>query len=769
MITTIRREMVHLCTVLIISVTWAMYSISISLVERIRESIERFSSLPLSEFLINFGFLYMVGLIWLTHRRWKEAYRKKEELQNIMESINPDLLLVVDLDRNIVTCNSAVQRMFGYSANEVVNQKTDMLYFDRRSDPTKRHEIFEGLKQEGFHLGLATGKRKDGELIPLEIITGRLSSGDGAVLLLRDITERRQAENQKDAAIAANRAKSQFLTNMSHEIRTPMNAMIGMTELVLGTQLTAQQKDYLLTVKTSADSLLFLLNQVLDLSKVEAGQLDLDEIDFNLRTTLENAADTLAVKADEAGLELTCHVKPDVPTALVGDPVRLCQIVVNLAANAIKFTEDGQVTISVETEKEEDFGVFLHFTVSDTGIGISADNIEIIFETFKQADGSTTRKHGGTGLGLAISKQLVAMMGGEIGVESELGKGSSFHFTARFELGLKEATEGLPIKDLALSGSPVLILDDSSTSRLVLKEMTSSWGLGSAEAADERNALMMLETAFEAGKPYRVLLLDSRLAGKDGFEVVKSVKESPCGANLKMILLTSVGRKWDAAQCAKFGISECLVKPVKQSELLNAIKMALGHPIDEEVPRMTQHAIREAQKQLSILLVEDNVVNQKVTAAMLKRRGHRVTVASNGREALETLDKGPVDMVLMDVQMPEMDGLEATQLIRDREKGNGGHIPIVAMTAHAMKGDRERCLAAGMDNYMSKPIRAEDLFSIIEDLAYRSQDKKKESSPSSKHVEAFAEERFDLPKVMTVIDGDRACQTALRKRHQINS
>jgi signal transduction histidine kinase/CheY-like chemotaxis protein len=646
--------------------------------------------------------------------------------------------------------------MFGYSVNEVVNQKTDMLYFDRRSDPTKRHERFEGLKQEGFYLGLATGKRKDGELIPLEIISGRLSSGDGAVLLLSDITERRQAENQKDAAIAANRAKSQFLTNMSHEIRTPMNAMIGMTELVLGTQLTAQQKDCLLTAKTSADSLLFLLNQVLDLSKVEAGQLDLDEIDFNLRTTLENVADTLAVKAEEARLELICHIKPGLPTALVGDPVRLCQIVVNLAANAIKFTEDGQVTISVETEKEEDSGVFLHFTVSDTGIGISPDNIETIFETFKQADESTTRKYGGTGLGLAISKQLVEMMGGKIWVESELGKGSTFHFTARFELSRREEEESLRIRDLDLSGVPVLILDDCATNRMVLKEMTSSWSFEVAEAADEKDALAMLQKAFEAGKPYRVLLLDSKLCGHDGFEVAKRVKESPYGANLKMILLTSVGRKGDAAEFAKFGISGCLTKPVKQSDLFNAIMMALGHPTDEEMAVISRYGVQEAQRRFGVLVVEDNPVNQKVAATMLKKRGHRVVVASNGREALEALDKERVDLVLMDVQMPEMDGFEATELIRDREKGNGGHIPIVAMTAHAMKGDREKCLAAGMDDYMSKPIRAEDLFSVIEDLANGSDDKKKDVPAPSETVMPVAEDVFDLSKVLSSLDGDTA-------------
>jgi PAS domain S-box-containing protein len=652
------------------------------------------------------------------------AYKKKEELRNIIESINPDLLLVVDINRNIVMCNSSVKRMFGYSANEVVNQKTDMLYFDRRIDPTKRHEIFEVLKQEGFHLGLATGTKKNGETMPLEIISGRLSSGDGAVLLLRDITERKHAEDQKDEAIAANRAKSQFLTNMSHEIRTPMNAIIGMTELVLGTKLTPQQKDYLLTVKTSADSLLALLNQILDLSKIEAGQLKLDEIDFNLRTTLEDATDTLAAKAGEARLELICHIRPNVPTVLVGDPVRLRQVIVNLAANAIKFTEDGQVTISVKMEKEEDSGVLLHFTVSDTGIGISPDKIDTIFEDFKQAEDSTARKYGGTGLGLAISRQLVRMMGGQIWAESELGKGSTFHFTARFQRCWNEATEDFPIRNLELSSIPVLILGHNPMNRLVLKEMTSSWGLESVEAADERDALIILQTAFESGDPYRLLLLDSQIADTDGCEIAKRIKESPYGEGLKMILLTSVGRQGDRAEFARFGISRYLTKPVKQSELFDAIMRVLGHSTDEKAGVVSDYSAQEAQSRLGILLVEDNPVNQKVAATMLEKQGHQVVITSNGKEALEVIDKERIDLVLMDVQMPEMDGFEATERIRDSERTNGGHVPIIAMTAHAMKGDREKCLAAGMDSYISKPIRSEDLFSVIEKLTDGSGNKK---------------------------------------------
>ncbi len=751
------REFFHLCAVLVAAMTLAMFSISFSLIDRIYRFFAAFSSLPIAEFLINVGFLTLMGLLWLTYRHWREVSEKRAELEKIVDSISPDVLIVVDPSRNIVRCNRSIERVFGYSPDEVINQKTETLYHDRRSNPGIGYEIFEALKKEGFHIGLATGKRKTGETMPLEIITGRLRAGNGAVILIRDITERKQVEEEllkaKNEAEAASLAKSEFLANISHEIRTPMNAIVGMTELTLNTPLSVEQERNLRTVKASADSLLFLLNEVLDLSKMETCRLEMNQIDFDLRPTLENAADMLAMRAEEAGLELSCRIKPDVPTALVGDPMRLRQTIVNLTANAIKFTQEGQVNISVETHEEDDSSVLLHFTVSDTGIGIAPEQVETIFESFKQADGSTTRKYGGAGLGLTISKQLVEMMGGRIWVESELGKGSTFHFTARFGLGRGGGAETLRISGLDLSGVPVLILDDHATTRSILREMTSLWGLKPSEAKDEKEALAKMKKAFESGNPYRIFLLDCHIPGTDGFEVAKRVKAAPYGSDVQIILLTSMGRRGDAERCKESGISGYLMKPVKQSDLLDAITIALEYRAHERPPLITHHSIEEGRRRLSVMVVEDNVVNQKVAGTMLERQGHRVVFASNGKQALNILGGVSFDLILMDVQMPEADGFEATKLIREMEKANGGHVPIVAMTAHAMKADRERCLAAGMDSYISKPIRAEELFSVIEKLTDGSRDK--EGRPASKYVTPLAEDVFDLSKAMNAVNGNR--------------
>ena len=664
----------------------------------------------------------------ITRRKHAEAERAR--LIRCIEQTG-ESVVITDLKASIVYVNPAFEELTGYTSAEAIGKNPSILKSNEHPDSFYQEMWSTLLRGENWS-GELINKRKDGTLFQEEATISPIKGKSGRVInyaaVKRDITMRKQTEaalaQAKERAETANRAKSEFLASMSHEIRTPMNGVIGMLELVLDTPLDPSQRECVQLAKNSGDSLLAVINDILDFSKVEAGKLELEQIDFNLHDLVRETLKTLSLRADQKGLELAYTIDDATPQQVIGDPGRLRQVLVNLVGNAIKFTQKGEIVVNVTHRHEEDQLAEILFTIVDTGIGIPADKQSLIFEAFTQADNSTTRTFGGTGLGLPISARLVALMGGRVWVDSAVGMGSTFRFTAKLKTSVTTVSS-TKNPETELAGISVLVVDDNQTNRRILEMAVTSWGMCCRTASSAKEGLALLREAHFAGLPYRVVLTDCQMPEMDGFDFVEQVRNDANLSGALILMLTSADQRGGIGRCQSLGISRYLVKPIGKAELLRTIKAAIEETKDKAPSQPPPHsspssAAVESRDSLHVLIAEDNPVNQIFLRMALTRMGHTTVTVSNGHEAVDRVSRESFDLIFMDVQMPEMDGLQATAAIRELEALHGSApVPICALTAHALQGDRERCLAAGMDDYVSKPVKLSEIARVTGDVSTR--------------------------------------------------